>query len=115
MSRRGGRVGLRACLTVVLIVLGLWVAGSGSAQKDEPPRYEGDAAWPRPLPEKWLIGEIGGLAVDKHDHIWINQRPRSLTDDEKGAVPNPPTRTEPRALFCKPAPSVMERAAAVNL
>jgi DNA-binding beta-propeller fold protein YncE len=53
--------------------------------------------------------------VDKHDHIWINQRPRSLTDDEKGAIPNPPTRTEPRSLCCKPAPSVMEFDAEGNL
>jgi DNA-binding beta-propeller fold protein YncE len=72
------------------------------------PEYEVDATWPKPLPNNWLIGQIGGLAVDKHDHIWVNQRPRSLTDDEKGAVPNPPTRTESRSLCCKPAPSVME-------
>jgi DNA-binding beta-propeller fold protein YncE len=72
------------------------------------PRYEVDASWPKPLPNNWLIGQIGGLAVDKHDHIWIHQRPRSLTDDEKGAVPNLPIRTEPRSLCCKPAPSVME-------
>ena len=67
-----------------------------------------NASWPKPLPNNWLIGQIGGLAVDKHDHIWIHQRPRSLTDDEKGAVPNLPIRTEPRSLCCKPAPSVME-------
>jgi DNA-binding beta-propeller fold protein YncE len=72
------------------------------------PRYEVDASWPKPLPNNWLIGQVGGLAVDKHDHIWIHQRPRSLTDDEKGAVPNLPIRTEPRSLCCKPAPSVME-------
>jgi len=74
-----------------------------------------DAAWPKPLPNSWLIGQVGGLAVDKHDHIWINQRPRSLSDDEKGAVPNPPTRTEPRSVCCKPAPSVMEFDAEGNL
>src|SRR5215470_20345754 len=72
------------------------------------PHYQVDASWPKPLPNNWLIGQIGGLAVDKHDHVWVNQRPRSLTDDEKGAVPNPPTRTEPRSLCCKPVPSVME-------
>jgi hypothetical protein len=70
--------------------------------------YEVEASWPKPLPNNWLIGQIGGLAVDKYDHIWVNQRPRSLTDDEKGAVPNPPTRTAPRSLCCRPAPSVME-------
>ena len=77
--------------------------------------YEVDASWPKPLPNNWLIGQIGGLTVDKHDHIWVNQRPRSLTDDEMGAVPNPPTRTTPRSLCCKPAPSVMEFDAEGNL
>jgi len=102
------RLVLRASMTVVLMVLALLFTASTSPQEERPPRYEVDAAWPKPLPDKWLIGQVGGLAVDKHDHIWINQRPRSLTDDEKGAGPNPPTRTEPRSLCCKAAPSVME-------
>jgi len=98
----------RAFLKAVSVVLFFCFTASVSAPLDKPPRYEVDAAWPKPLPNNWLIGQVGGLAVDKHDHIWINQRPRSLTDDEKGAVPNPPARTEPRSLCCKPAPSVME-------
>ena len=79
------------------------------------PSFEVDASWPKPLANNWLIGQVGGLAIDKHDHIWVNQRPRSLTDDEKGAVPNPPVRTASRSLCCKPAPSVMEFDAAGNL
>ena len=31
-----------------------------------------------------------GVAVDSLDHVWIVQRPRSLTDDEKGATLSPP-------------------------
>jgi hypothetical protein len=59
---------------VVSTVLALWFTASASAQEDKPPRYEVDAAWPKPLPNSWLIGQVGGLAVDKHDHIWINQQ-----------------------------------------
>ena len=84
-------------MTVVLLILALGFTALASAQENNSPQYEVDAAWPKPLPNNWLIGQVGGLAVDKHDHIWINQRPRSLTDDEKGAIPNPPTRTEPRS------------------
>ena len=36
-------------------------------------------------------------------HIWVIQRPRSLTDDEKGA-----TLTPPRSKCCVPAPPVLE-------
>ena len=86
-----------------------------AAEEGGAPQYAVDAAWPKPLPNQWLIGQVGGLAVDKHDHIWINQRPRTLTDDEKGAIPNPPVRSAPRSICCKPAPSVMEFDADGNL
>ena len=39
----------------------------------------------------------------RSDHVWILQRPRTLTDDEKGATLKPP-----RNKCCAPAPSVME-------
>jgi DNA-binding beta-propeller fold protein YncE len=115
VSQSMPRLSLRACTTVVLIVPVLWFTASALGQENKPPQYQVDAAWPKPVPNNWLIGQVGGLAVDKHDHIWVNQRPRSLTDDEKGAVPNPPLRTQPRSLCCRPAPSVMEFDAEGNL
>jgi hypothetical protein len=103
---------LACCPRLFVLFAGFMLAAAaipfGAQGSASAPHYEVDAAWPKPLPNNWLIGQIGGLTVDKHDHIWVNQRPRSLTDDEKGAVPNPPTRTTPRSLCCKPAPSVME-------
>lgn len=74
-------------------------AGTGAA----PPRFEVDASWPAPLPNDWILGQVAGIAVDRHDHIWIIQRPKSLTVQEAAAVQNPPT-----ADCCVPAPSVME-------
>jgi hypothetical protein len=101
---------------VCALTLVAWLIAPASAQGGgNAPHYQVDASWPKPLPNNCLIGQVGGIAVDKHDHIWVNQRPRSLTDDEKGAVPNPPSRTTPRSLCCKPAPSVMELDAEGNL
>jgi len=103
-------------MMAVVFAVVAWQTVLGGAQDGaNVPHYEVDAAWPKPLPNNWLIGQIGGLAVDKHDHVWVNQRPRSLTDDEKGGVPNLPTRSTPRSLCCKPAPSVMEFDAEGNL
>jgi len=48
------------------------------------PSFVVDPAWPQPLPNHWLLGQIGGLYVDQHDHIWIYNRPRSLTNEEAG-------------------------------
>jgi DNA-binding beta-propeller fold protein YncE len=69
----------------------------------EPPHYAVDASWPKTLPNDWILGQVAGIAVDGEDHIWIIQRPKSVTEDEAAAVQNPPT-----AECCAPAPSVIE-------
>ena len=56
------------------------------ASKAEGPGLKVDSQWPKPLPNNWILGQIGGIAVDGQDNIWVFQRPRSLTDDEKGAA-----------------------------
>jgi hypothetical protein len=65
--------------------------------------FKVDATWPKPLPSNWILGQVAGIAVDERDHVWIVQRPRSLTDDEKGATFNPPL-----SKCCVPAPPVIE-------
>ena len=47
--------------------------------------------------------EVGGITVDRHGHVWVIHRPRSLTDDEKGA-----TLTPPRSKCCASAPPILE-------
>ena len=66
------------------------------------PAFRVDPYWPKPLPNNWILGQVGGISVDAQDNIWVFQRPRSLTDDEKGAALNPP-----RSKCCVPAPSVL--------
>ncbi len=48
------------------------------------PDFVADPTWPEILPSRWLLGQIGGLDVDRHDHIWIYNRPRTLNNDEAG-------------------------------
>src|SRR2546426_4140350 len=48
-------------------------------------------------PNQWLMGQASGVAVDRQDHIWVIQRPRTLTEDERGATLSPP-----RSLCCAP-------------
>ena len=43
------------------------------------------------------------MAIDANDHVWIVQRPKSLSDREIGASQKPPT-----SECCIPAPSVIE-------
>jgi len=67
------------------------------------PSYRVDASWPLPLPNKWAIGQVTGIALGAQDHIWILHRPSTLADDEKYAALNPPA-----AECCIPAPPVIE-------
>ena len=65
--------------------------GLGAQTPPAPPRFEVDPSWPRPLPHRWRIGQAAGVAVDRQDHVWVVQRPRSLTDEERRAAePAPP-------------------------
>jgi DNA-binding beta-propeller fold protein YncE len=74
------------------------------------PHFQVDPFWPKPLPNDWILGQVAGIAVDRHDHVWIVQRPRSLTPPEMAAAQNPPL-----AECCRPAPSVIEFDPAGNL
>src|ERR1700733_15748608 len=38
------------------------------------PKFEVDPYWPKPLPNRWVTGEIGGLCVDAKDHVFLVQR-----------------------------------------
>jgi DNA-binding beta-propeller fold protein YncE len=38
------------------------------------PRYEADLAWPKPLPNRWVLGGLGGLCVDAQGHVFILNR-----------------------------------------
>jgi hypothetical protein len=93
----------RAALLIAIGLLGAALQGSSQDRSDRAPKYQVDPYWPKQLPNNWIMGQIGGLTVDQHDHIWALQRPGSLTVDEKGATLNPP-----RSMCCVPAPPVME-------
>src|SRR5262245_21902862 len=71
------------------IVLGVVLAGcqdapsavgAQSPDRQEIPTFEYDATWPKPLPNNWMTGPIGAMAVDARDHIWIVQRPGGTTN-----------------------------------
>jgi hypothetical protein len=67
------------------------------------PRFEPDPLWSQALPNKWVTGQIGGVAVDSHDHLWVFHRPATIPDGEKAAALDPP-----QAECCIPAPAVLE-------
>jgi len=71
---------------VALIILvggvALYVAAQAQGQ-GQAPRYVYDPGWPKPMPNKWKIGGITGLAVAPNDDtVWVYDRPNDLTNLE---------------------------------
>jgi hypothetical protein len=59
-------------------------------QEQNAPKFKFDPDWPKPLPNKWKMGGVTGLAVDKDDNVWVYDRPNDLTDIELEAELTPP-------------------------
>ncbi len=74
------------------------------------PTFRSDPAWPLPLPNKWVVGDVGGVSVDRDNHIWIVHRPGTLRPVDVQAGNTPPS-----AKCCVAAPSVLEFDTAGNL
>jgi hypothetical protein len=97
-------------LSLAVLVGGCAGPSAGSSSYAATPRFRVDPSWPAPLPNNWILGQVSGIATDADNHIWVLQRPASLTEDERGATPYPPLST-----CCAPAPPVLEFDAAGKL
>src|ERR1700731_1031754 len=89
-----------ACVVTAFVVTA-FVAGSALAQTEivNPaaaakvggiPQLLVDPSWPKPLPNKWILGQATRIRVDRFDHIWVVQRPGSLPKRDLAAQQNPP-------------------------
>ncbi len=67
------------------------------------PRFEVDPMWPKPLPNKWVMGNVIGVGVDSRDHVFIVHRSDTPTAQELAAQQTPPT-----GECCIAAPPVIE-------
>ena len=112
-------LGWGAALVALAAGFGIWLDQMEvQANRSDHPEYVVDPSWPRPLPHQWLIGQVPGIAVDRDDNVWIVQRPRTLTSDERAASEfdpgTPPVldgAARPQGALadcCLPAPSVMQ-------
>ena len=54
------------------------------------PHFEVDPSWPKPLPESWITGQLGGVCTDSHDHIVVVNR-RDITAEEAETAQQAPS------------------------
>jgi len=104
MDSKGWTVvtGAAVAIAGVMVVL-TRPAPAAQAVRQQVPLFEPDPLWARALPNKWVTGQVGGVAVDTHDNLWVFHRPDTIPDGEKAASLNPP-----QAECCIPAPAVLE-------
>src|SRR6195256_4569095 len=71
---------------VAILAMGLLIFHPRPAEaQGSAPKYEVDPFWPRPLPNQWVTGSVGGVCTDAQDHVFIVNR-RNLTDNELDAA-----------------------------
>jgi hypothetical protein len=87
MNKRGVRtiVGL-----VGSAVLATWALVGAQAPASAVPKFKVDPTWPKALPNKWKMGGVTGLAIDKDDNVWVYDRSNDLTSIEIEAELDPP-------------------------
>src|SRR5881392_1565631 len=95
-SKGGALLALLAGLAILISY------SSNGAQAQTAPRFKYDPEWPKPLPNKWKMGGVTGLAVDKDDNVWVLNRPNDLTSIEIEAELDPPL-----ADCCAHAPAMI--------
>jgi DNA-binding beta-propeller fold protein YncE len=108
MTGRGGRrIGAGLVVSIGLVAIAFGHFGSAQTARQQVPFFEPDPLWSEALPNKWVNGQVGGVAVDSHDNVWVFHRPATIPDGEKAASLNPP-----QAECCIPAPPVLQFSAA---
>jgi len=75
MKRLFVRAASALCAAVALMPL------SAAKAQAPAPQYHVDTSWPKPLPDQWVLGGLGGLCVDARDHVFILNRQDVLEPD----------------------------------
>lgn len=82
--------------TIVLalvIGLGLWspLKPADAEKAAKVPRFVVDPSWPKPLPNRWVTGEVAGTCIDSQDHVFtVNRRNLDALETSFGWPAAPP-------------------------
>lgn len=83
---KGLIAGALAFATLVSADLGHPVRAADS----DVPRFLVDPYWPKPLPNRWVTGSVGGVCVDSRDHVFgVNRVDLTAMEQKVGKQPAP--------------------------
>ena len=67
-----------AAIAMLIVAFGLsnpYIQANPNASSTlTPPKFVVDPFWPKPLPDNWVTGEIGGTCIDSQDHVFVVTR-----------------------------------------
>src|ERR1700745_2263951 len=80
-------------IAILLVAIAALIAGgrrtleeTASAQTGDAvvqvPKFRAEGAWPK-LPGKWIMAIVSSTWIDDQDHLWVLQRPNTLSAEEK--------------------------------
>jgi len=97
------------------ILASLWCLEAAALN---PPLMAVDPNWPKPLPNGWVTGQVGGTCIDSQDHVFIVTRgfqTGGLTSPEGVGGANPSTGALGGAFKSRASPPVIEFDPAGNM
>jgi DNA-binding beta-propeller fold protein YncE len=62
------------------------------------PRFRAEGSWPK-LPSQWIMAIVSSTWIDEQDHLWVLQRPNTLSDEEKPRAAPPVLEFDAEGTF----------------
>lgn len=93
-----------AILATVSFLIGAGPNAVGQAPATKPstggvPTFQADPTWPPTLPNNWVMGSVTSVTVDRRDHVWVLQRPRTVPEASKNRAAPPVLEFDAKATF----------------
>jgi DNA-binding beta-propeller fold protein YncE len=87
---------MKTPLSAALAIAACLISTPSTHAQSGLPRYEVDLSWPKPLPERWVLGGLGGVCVDAQDHVFLLNRQDVLPGDlDAGSLAPPVIEIDP--------------------
>src|SRR6266446_10961321 len=93
VMKRWRFVYLASVVATLVVGLGIWNPLKAMADRSKAPAYKVDPFWPKPMPDRWVTGDVAGTCVDSNDHIFTVNRAAATPLTAKELIvgsPSPP-------------------------
>jgi len=77
--------------SVIFVLVAVVSSGRETLYSQVPgTRFEVDSTWPKPFPDRWVLGGLGGVCIDRQDHVFLLNRQDVVEGDLNAGRLAPP-------------------------